>query len=117
MAETQTFFTTAKTVFKDYIEDRKALLKLQAAEKISSAAAGAVSGVLLAFIGLFILVFLSITGGFFFGSLTGSNTYGFAIITGIYILLFILILVLKKTVIEKKIIEKTLSGFFGPKEK
>lgn len=115
MDEQRNYFTELKTVLQDYIQDRITLVKLQMAEKISAAVAGIIAGVLMGITGFFILIFLSITAGFYFASLTGSNCWGFAIVTGIYIVLFIIILILKKTVIEKKVIGKTLNGFFGKK--
>lgn len=115
MDEQRNYFTEVKTVLQDYIQDRILLVKLQMAEKISSAAAGIVAGMLIGIIGFFILLFLSITAGFYFASLTGSNSWGFAIVAGIYLILLIIVFILKKTVIEKKVIGKTLQSFFGKK--
>src|SRR5436305_5980914 len=85
------FFTDTINLLKQYISDRITLIKLQSIEKVSTLAASIASGVILAVLGLFFLIFFSITLGFLFASWLHSNTAGFGIVAGIYVLLLLLI--------------------------
>jgi len=114
--EQQNYFSELKDAAKGYVKDRILLVKLQSAEKLSKIATGVVVGVLLAFLGMFFLIFISIAAGFYFASLTESFALGFAIVAGIYLVLMLLILLIKKSVIGKAITKATLKGFFAKKE-
>jgi hypothetical protein len=116
MEEKENFFTESKAAVKAYIEDRILLLKLQATDKASKAVAGLVTGVLLLVFGVFALMLLSITGGFFFSGLTGSFVAGFGIMTGIFVLLIVLLLATGKKLIRRPIINGIINGAFGKNE-
>ena len=88
------FFADTIDLIKRYINDRITLIKLQSIEKVSTLAASIASGVTLAVLGLFFLIFFSITLGFLFSNWLDSETAGFGIVAGIYLLLIIIIVVL-----------------------
>ncbi len=90
------FFADTEELIESYIKDRLLLLRLDASEKGAKLAAHFVTGALLCLIGLFILLFLSIMAGYYFTELTGSPFWGFAIISGAYILIFLLVLIIRK---------------------
>lgn len=115
MDEQQSFFTDSKNAIENYLKNRLLLLKLQSVNAISKLIATMVAVVLMLVFGFFILVFLSITAGYFFAHLTGSLGWGFAIVTGIYILLLILVLVLKKS-LQKTIINSIINSFLKSKK-
>ncbi len=115
MNSQQSFFTESKEALKKYLDDRILLLKLQSVDSGSRIVAAIFSGVLLAILSLFIIIFLSITLGYLFAELTGSFFWGFAIVTGIYILLFILVLILRKPVLEKSVIKIMVKAFLTDK--
>jgi hypothetical protein len=114
--EQQNFFKEAKSAIEQYIKDRLLLVKLQAVEKISQGIASAVFVVLLLFFGFFMWLFLNITAGFFFGYLLGNTFWGFAIVTGFYLLLIIILLISRKA-LAKSITNTVIKSFFGKKDK
>jgi hypothetical protein len=90
------FFADTEELVESYIKDRLLLLRLDASEKGAKLAAHFVTGALLCLIAFFILLFLSIMAGYYFTEVTGSPFWGFAIISGAYILIFLLVLLLRK---------------------
>lgn len=112
MDEQQNFFTESRKKIEEYINDRILLLRLQSAEKVSKIAAVMFTFLVLALLAFFILFFLSFMAGQYFGSLTGSLYAGYGIVTLFYILLFVVIISLRKKYIEKKIIDLMIGIFF-----
>jgi len=110
------FFTDTIDMLKQYISDRITLIKLQSIEKVSTIAAGIASGITLAVLGLFFLVFFSITLGFLFSSWLDSETAGFGIVAGIYLLLIIIILVFGKKIFGNLITKKIIQNSFKKKD-
>src|SRR3954471_18195492 len=110
------FFTDTINLLKQYINDRITLIKLQSIEKISTLAASIAAGVTLALLGLFFLIFFSITLGFLFASWLDSNTAGFGIVAGIYLLLIIIIVVFGKKIFGNLITKKIIQNSFKKKD-
>ncbi len=113
--EESDFFSETKDLFQSYISDRIALIKLQAAEKLSVTAAAIVSGILLAVFGLFLLAFVSITLGFLLSDWLESYAAGFGIVAGIYLLLIIIIIYFGKSLFGNTITQKIIQSFFKNK--
>ncbi len=99
-------------LFTDYVDDRVLLLKIQAAEKSGKLVSALFRMVVVALFTFFILLFVSIMGGYYFAEVTGSTFYGFSIIAGIYIFLLLLFLFLDKQVFSKRIINLVVRIFF-----
>ncbi len=116
MTNNENFFTESKIKLEEYIHERILLLKLQVLEKVSKIIAGLFSGLLMILFIFFILLFLSIMGGYFFADLTGSLVYGFGIIAGIYIVLFLILLAIKNKIIDVKITNFVIDIFFDKNE-
>lgn len=110
------FFTDTIDLLKKYISDRITLIKLQSIEKISTIAAGIASGITLAVLGLFFLVFFSITLGFLFSYWLNNEAAGFGIVAGIYLLLIIIVLVFGKKIFGSLITQKIIQNFFKKKD-
>jgi hypothetical protein len=110
------FFTDTINLLKQYVNDRITLIKLQSIEKVSTLAASIASGVTLALLGLFFLIFFSITLGFLFSSWLDSNTAGFGIVAGIYLLLIIIIVVFGKKMFGNLITKKIIQNSFKKKD-
>ena len=113
--EEPNFFTETKDLFQSYIGDRLTLVKLQAIEKLSTSAAAIVSGVMLAILGLFLLIFVSITLGFLFSDWLESYAAGFGIVAGIYLLLVLLVVFFGKSLFGNMITKKIIQNFFKKK--
>lgn len=105
------FFEDSKDRIETYIQDRLLLLKLQAAEKSAKLSALLFWGLIISLVCFFLLMFISLMAGFFFASLTGNLYIGFAIVTLFYFLM-LWILILKRAVLSKKVINAVISIFF-----
>jgi hypothetical protein len=109
------FFSETKKLLENYVHDRILLLKLEWTKKAANASAGIANGLMLAVFGLFALIFFSVTLGFVFSELTGSFIWGFAIVTGIYVLLLVLLIANKKW-ITRKVSGAVISSVFSNKK-
>ena len=116
MAEPENFFTESRKKLEAYVNERLLLLKLEALEKTAKMSASLFTAIVLLLLAFFILLFLSLMAGYYFANLTGSLFAGFGIVTAFYIILFVVILKLKKPVIEKNIRNMIISNFFDKQE-
>lgn len=112
MEKEEQFFTASKKQVQQYVQDRLLLMKLQAVEKTSQLAGKLFSALIIGVLAFFILLFLSIMAGYLFADLTGSLYIGFGIVAAVYIILLIVILTLRKTLIEKKVINEIIDTVF-----
>jgi hypothetical protein len=116
MKQEDSFFADTRQKAQEYVKERIMLFKMELLEKVSKVAAGMLSVMFLVLIVFFIVFFLSIMTGYYFASLTGSLFYGFAIVAGIYILLLIIFLLIKKKVIDVRITNALIDVFFDKTE-
>ena len=116
MNEQPSFFEELKLIIISYLESKVQLYKIGAYEKVAKVTAVLFSSMVVALLGFFLLFFLSISGGFFFGTLLNSNTLGFLIIFGIYLILFIFIVIYRKKLLEKYITDKVIEQLFEKEE-
>jgi uncharacterized membrane protein len=105
------FFKESRQRLEQYVQDRLLLLKLQMVEKVSQLIALLFAGLTLALLAFFILLFVSIMAGYYFANITGSLYIGFGIVAMFYIILFVLIVSLRKKVIEKYIVDAVIKIF------
>ncbi|MFY9309439.1 MAG: phage holin family protein [Bacteroidia bacterium] len=110
------FFSELKQLITDYFEARIALLKINVYEKIARVTAVLFSSIIIALILFFLVFFLSISAGFYFGSLLNSNAWGFLIVFGFYLILLVVILIFRKKLLEKYIIDKVIQTLFEKEE-
>jgi hypothetical protein len=111
MAEEKPFFAETKEELEDYLQNRLLLLKMQTAEKTAKLVASLSIGIVLGGLGFFMLFFLSIMAGYYFADLTNSLYIGFAIVTGAYLSLFLILFLLRKK-IASGIIDTVINIFF-----
>lgn len=116
MEQEEQFFSESKQKVEAYIQDRILLFKLEFVEKISKLVAVLFSGLIIALLGFFILLFISIMAGYFFASLTNSLYTGFAIVAAFYLILLFVVLRYRKNIIEKNVINGVIKVLFD-KEK
>jgi hypothetical protein len=112
MSEQPSFFAELKQLIIEYLESKLKLLKIAAYEKIAKVTAVVFSSILIAFSIFFMFFFLNIAGGFFFGELLNSNAYGFLVMFGIYFTIFLLLVLFRKKLVEKFIINKIIQKLF-----
>lgn len=113
--EKPNFFTDTKNLFQSYLGDRFTLVKLQAVEKVSVVAAAVVSAVVLFILVLFFLISLTIMLGLLFGKLLHDNWLGFAVVTGIYLLLILIVAFFGKKLFGNAITHKLIQSFLKKK--
>ncbi len=101
-----------KEEFEDYIDKELEYRKMITVEKVSKLSVSVVSKLLYLYLLLFILLFLSIAAAFLLGEITGSNSLGFIVVSGFYLVLLLLFILLKPYIIEKPIIKAFIKLFF-----
>ena len=111
MPEEQDFFKDTKQKLQQYIQQRILLLRLEATEKVSRIASTIITSVLIVVVGLFLLVFASITAGFWLASITGSLIAGFGIVALFYLVVFLFIIIFLKKMLQNLFINKLISLF------
>ena len=109
------FFTASGKQLEQYVQDRILLLKLQATEKTARLVALLCSVLIISLLAFFILLFLSFMAGNYFAGITGNIYSGYAIVTGFYMLLLIIVLLYRKK-LNTKIINAVIRIFFGKNE-
>jgi hypothetical protein len=102
------FFNELKEEVTSYISLRSDLFRITAYEKIAKVSSAIFSGLMMLILFFFVTVFGSIMLGFYFGQLTGSLTAGFGIVTGFYLLILIIIVVFRKQLFDKFIVNKMI---------
>jgi hypothetical protein len=96
----------------DYLKTKFELYKVIFIEQISQAASNIVLGVLLFLIGLFTLIFLSITLALVIGKALDETYLGFLIVSCIYIIAGIILFTMKKKLILEPITNMIIQKVF-----
>lgn len=94
-----------------YIDTQKKLIQLSAAEKVATTVSGGVSALVTALLAIFVLLFLSVAGAFYLGELLGSNTLGFLIIGGFYLVLMLIFSMSKRALVQTPIANSIYAKF------
>ncbi len=100
--------STVLNTAKAYFSAKISYHKMQAQEGSAKAIFYVVMGLSLLSVGLFVLIFLSVTLGLLFNYLLNSPWLGFGIVTLLYIIIFVVIILMRKT-LQKKINNAILS--------
>lgn len=87
--------------------------KLKLYKGIVKGAISMIVAVLMGFLGLFTLLFLSIAVAVYLSNILESPSAGYFIVGGFYLLLLILLLVVGRKYIEKKVLVKSSRSFFN----
>jgi len=103
------FFSENKKLVTDYIETRIALLRLQSVRMVSKSGGTLIWAVIAILFMFIILLFAGLVLGFWFSALTGSYIKGFALATLVFVVLFILITLFRKTLFVNPMIQKIIS--------
>ena len=94
------------------VEKKIEYYKLTAAETSAGVISGLITAIVLAIIGLITLIFALITLGFALVEAFNSSVYGFGLVTVILLVIFLLVLVLRKTLITNPTVSKVITTFF-----
>ena len=96
-----------------FIESKVDVYKIELREEASKALSKMMAGLLLFSLGWFFIMFLSIAAGYYFSALLGSFFYGFLIISGVYLLFFTLVFLLKKQLGLKEFFDKQIENWLN----
>ncbi len=112
----ENYFATTRTAIEEYIFARWQLLKVQVTDK----SAKVLSLLWIALAGISFLIFIvfaiSMLLGYWFSYITGSNTIGFAILTGIYFVM-IVVLWLARHAVVRAVANIGIKAIFSNKDK
>jgi len=84
----------------DYAETFYKLNLLRLTKKVSDVASVVVNSVLIFFISLCILLFISVAGAWWLGDIVQNRALGFLIIAGFYLLIILVLVLMRKKVIS-----------------
>ncbi len=101
-----------KKEINTYFQSKLDLTKLQAAEDISRFVSGIAVKLVLFYIAMFVLIFVSMAAAFAIGTYTKSNELGFLIVAGVYVLLAIIFYLFKSYLIHTPVIKAFIQIFF-----
>ena len=110
------FFEDLKNLIIEYIQNKLQLARISAYEKIAKIIAVIFSGIVLVILFFFTIVFMSLLAGFYFSEYYGSNYYGFGIVAAVYFIAFFILLIFRKQVLEKFIINAVINILFKEKD-
>lgn len=94
---------------KEYVNLKIQLLKLTVAEKAAHAMASLIATIVLILLAFVVLLFGSLAVAFLLGECLNSYAAGFGIVAGFYLLIALIILLTKKKIIEKPLMDKFIS--------
>lgn len=101
-----------KDSIRAFAESNAEYYKLNLYKKAVKAVTSLVSAVLIGFLGIFFLLFLSISVAVHISAALDQPSAGFYIVTGFYLLLIIFMLVIGRKLIEKKFLIKSSRKIF-----
>jgi len=97
-----------RQLITEYFDARLKLIKLETFEKIAKVTAVLFSSLVVALLGFFLLFFLSMSLGFYLSKVFDSYALGFFAVTGLYLILFVFVLLMKKDLLEEFLIERII---------
>ena len=118
--ETQNLKEDAKDVLNhatDYAETFYKLSLVRLTKKVSDIGSGVVNFVLIFFIALCILLFISFAGAWWLGDVVESRAGGFLLIAGFYMLLIVILILMRKKIISPFIRNTLIRKMYEEKNK
>lgn len=100
---------------KDYVKTNYELIKLQAIERSTVIVADLISDLLIGLVVIFVVLFISFWAGFYISAIIGDIYTGFAIVAAFYMLIAIIMLLVRKKLIERPIRNKIIRKIFNKK--
>jgi polyferredoxin len=108
----ETFFNDLKDSASLYIEQKIELGKLTAIDKGSILGAKFISGLILGVLAFFAMLFISLMLAYYFSQLFQSYFAGFGLMAALYFMLFMMVMLARKQLIEKPIINGIIKTIF-----
>lgn len=95
-----------------YVQKQIDLFKLESAERIAKTTSSLITLAVLFSLATLVVIMLSISMGFWLGTILGSYATAFFIITGVYAILGLLVYFFKKQLVTNPILSSVLASFF-----
>ncbi len=89
---------------RHYVEKQFDYVRLEVAERTAKVTSTLVTVIAVTFFVLLVIIMLSLTLGFYLGSLFGSYALGFLAVTGIYFVIALLIYIFRQAIITNPIL-------------
>lgn len=102
-----------KEHIKAYKQSTSAYVKLSIYNKVVKGALSLISGLIVGFVGIIVLLFLSVAVAIAISNALNSPSAGFFIVAGFYILLIVLFFLFGKKMLQKSILLQTSRKFFN----
>lgn len=102
------FFQELKILVADYLAARLKLIKYEIYEKTAKIAASLFSALVIVLLVMIVLLFSSISLGFYLGALFENTGTGFLAVTGLYLILLVPFIFFRKKWIEKIIVNRVI---------
>jgi hypothetical protein len=106
------FFKETVRLAEEYVDERLLLLKLQTAEKTAQLVSFVLISFLVSIFAVIILLLLTVIAAHFLVDLTGNWYYGYGIITAIYVIIFLLVFYLRKSLLYKFLSDSVIRMLF-----
>lgn len=116
MKEKITVINTLIDHVEDYAKTTYELYKLKGIKKISTVVSTIITSVLFFLITILLLITLSIGFSLYLGEVLGKSHYGFMAVAGIYALILVILLVVRKSFIEATFSNMMIKTFFKDKD-
>jgi len=110
------FFSDLKDLIIEYITNKLEIAKLTAYEKIAKIVGVIFSSIVILFIGFITVLFTGLMGGFYFSNLFANTFYGFGIIAAFFILLFLVLLLFRKEILQNTVANIVIRILFEDKK-
>ncbi|MCF8309493.1 MAG: hypothetical protein K9I68_10835 [Bacteroidales bacterium] len=98
--------------FQEYLNSRLLLLRLEVSERISKTLAAFLRRIVLLMLFVLFLVFGGIALSLYLGDILDNEIYGFLAVSGGFLVLFFLFLVLSKPLMEKPFMNQVIKILF-----
>ena len=108
----ETFFNDLKDSASLYIEQKIELGKLTGIDKGSKLSAKFISGLILGVLAFFAMLFISLMLAYYFSQLFQSYFAGFGLMAALHFMLFMMVMLARKSLIEKPIINGIIKTIF-----
>lgn len=97
---------------QEFVDAKIDIIKLKAISKGAPMISNIIVGVTMAFLGIFIIMFLSFSAAYAISSATEKPFLGFLLVAGFYILLAVLVVALKNKLLTMPIMQSLLNSLY-----
>lgn len=114
--QTELFVDKMKQQLTEYMQLRLDLLKADFTEKTALIFSKMITGIIVLVMAFMVILFGSIALGLYLGSILGSVVLGFTLVTGAYLLLIVLLLLVKDKLIQTPVANQIIDIMYESDE-